>query len=91
LPERVFSTNSIARYYEYASDICIVENPSVKTVISHTHEAETDIFETRFVKELKGFVTLWRPDVAYDTLELSTPGPRQRLNCYSGGWEYQRS
>jgi len=39
----------------------LTEFSSVKTVISHTHEAETDIFETRFVKELKGFVTLWRP------------------------------
>lgn len=68
----------------------LTEFSNVDDVISHINSAETDIFETRFVKNSNGFVTLWKPDAAYDSLDLEASGPRHRLNCFSSGWEYQR-
>lgn len=64
---------------------------NVETVMSHIHSAQTDIFETRFVKKPNGFVTLWKPDIAYDTQELETPGSRHRLTCHQDSWNYERS
>jgi len=63
---------------------------SVDGVISHIHSAKTEIFETRFTKTEKGFVTLWKPDVAYESLDLEASGPRHRLNCFTDKWDYQR-
>lgn len=63
---------------------------TVEGAMSHIHSVKTDIFETRFTKSKYGFVTLWKPDVAYESLDLEVPGPRHRLNCYSDRWEYQR-
>ena len=68
----------------------LTEFSSVDAVMTNIHSAETDIFETRFMKNSNGFVTLWKPDVAYHGLDLEAPGQRHRLNCYSDGWEYQR-
>lgn len=62
----------------------------VSDVMSHIHGAKTDIFETRFIKNPNGFVTLWKPDAGYETLELETDGPRHRLMCYQDGWHYER-
>jgi len=69
----------------------LTEFSDVGSVMANVHDAETDIFETRFVKSSEGFVTLWKPDIAYDTLELDKPGPRHRLNCRASEWHYQRS
>ena len=63
---------------------------TVDDVISHIHTAKTEIFETRFTKTEKGFVTLWKPDVAYDDLKLDQAGPRHRLNCFPDRWDYLR-
>lgn len=68
----------------------LTEHSSVDSVLCNVHSEQTDIFETRFMKISKGFVTLWRPDVAYDTLDLEAAGQRHRLYCYSDNWEYQR-
>lgn len=64
---------------------------TVDEVMTHIHEAQTDIFETRFIKKPSGFVTLWKPDVAYETEELETEGARHRLICHQDGWYYERS
>lgn len=64
---------------------------SVDAVMGHIHEAQTDIFETRFIKKPSGFVTLWKPDAAYDTEQLEAQGPRHRLICHQDGWYYERS
>lgn len=68
----------------------LTEFSSVDAVISNINFADTDIFETRFIKNSNGFVTLWKPDVAYNSLDLEAPGQRHRLNCYSDGWDYLR-
>lgn len=62
----------------------------VSDVMSHIHGAQTDVFETRFIKKPSGFVTLWKPDAAYDTQELEIEGPRHRLICHQDGWYYER-
>lgn len=68
----------------------LTEHSSVDSVLSNVHSEHTDIFETRFMKSSKGFVTLWKPDVAYDSLDLEAAGRRHRLCCYSDHWDYQR-
>ena len=68
----------------------LTEHSNVEAVMSNIHSEQTDIFETRFLKSSDGFVTLWKPDIAYDSLDLKATGKRHRLNCYSDGWEYQR-
>ena len=68
----------------------LIEHSSVDDVLSHVHSEKTDIFETRFIKNSKGFVTLWQPDAAYDSLDLEAVGQRHRLYCYSDHWDYQR-
>jgi 8-oxo-dGTP pyrophosphatase MutT (NUDIX family) len=68
----------------------LTEHSSVDDVLSNVHTEQTDIFETRFMKSSKGFVTLWKPDVAYDSLDLEAAGQRHRLCCYSDNWDYQR-
>ena len=69
----------------------LTEFSRVESVMSGIHEAETDIFETRFMKGSNGFVTLWKPDSAYETQELESPGPRHRLTCQKDVWHYERS
>jgi len=68
----------------------LTEFSDVESVMSKVNEAETDIFETRFVRKPEGFVTLWKPDAAYETQELESPGPRHRLTCQIDGWHYER-
>lgn len=63
---------------------------SVNGVMRHIHGAQTDIFETRFIKKPSGFVTLWQADAAYETQELDIEGPRHRLICHQDGWYYER-
>lgn len=63
---------------------------NVDDVLGHIHQAKTDIFETRFTKHEKGFVTLWKPDAAYETLDFEAEGPRHRLLCHPDKWDYQR-
>lgn len=74
----------------YISLTHLTQFSTVDEVMSYTHSATTDLFETRFTKSTEGFVTLWKPDVAYETLELEMAGPRHRLICKPGGWNYQR-
>ena len=68
----------------------LTEFSNVKEVMSDTHLAKTEIFETRFVKTTDSFVTLWKPDAAYETQDLESPGPRHRLTCHKDTWNYQR-
>jgi len=64
---------------------------TVQGVLEHVHVTETDIFETRFMTTPNGFVTLWKPDAAYDNQDLEMGGPRHRLTCGKESWHYDRS
>jgi len=68
----------------------LTEFKRVESIISHIHQAETDIFETRFIKKPNGFVTLWKSDPAYESQNLESPGPRHRLIFQQDGWRYER-
>ena len=68
----------------------LAEFSDIHSVMSNIHKAETDIFETRFIKKPNGFVTLWKPDSAYESQNLESPGPRHRLICQQDGWYYER-
>jgi hypothetical protein len=64
---------------------------NVEDVISHIHAAQTDIFETRFMKLPTSFVTLWQADAAYETQDLEAEGSRHRLICGQERWSYERN
>jgi len=68
----------------------LTEFINIQNTLAAIHGDETDIFETRFVKKPSGFVTLWKPDAAYENQVLETPGPRHRLICHKDGWYYER-
>lgn len=44
---------------------------------------------TRVVTGEGGIVTVWEPDAAYETGDLDTPGPRNRLRMLEDGWVYE--
>lgn len=69
----------------------LTEFSDINSVMTGVHQAKTDIFETRFVRDPEGFVTLWKPDASYDSLDLDKEGPRHRLTCRATNWDYQRS
>ena len=75
----------------YVSLKRLTEFSTVDDLMADVHATKNDIFETRFAKDEKGFVTLWKPDVAYDSLDFDAEGPRHRLMCHPDSWDYQRS
>ena len=68
----------------------LTEFSDVKSTLAHIDAAKTDIFETRFMKNSNGFVTLWKPDAAYENLDLDCSGSRHRLTCSPDKWHYER-
>jgi len=72
----------------YISLIHLAQYDTIDAIMSATAAAPDEIFETKFLKGKSGFVTLWRGDAAYDSLELETSGPRRRLICTSESWDY---
>ena len=88
--EHVPSPDIIILPPTYVSLKKLTEFSNVKGVMSDTHLAKTEIFKTRFVKTTNSLVTLWKPDAAYETQDLESPGPRHRLTCHKDTWNYQR-
>jgi 8-oxo-dGTP pyrophosphatase MutT (NUDIX family) len=46
-------------------------------------------FHTRMVKVADGQVALYEGDAAYDSLDLTQPGPRRRANMSGGEWWWE--
>jgi len=73
----------------YVSLHTLAQHKTIKSVMDETRARPSEIFETKFKKSEAGFITFWQGDVAYETQDLSLDGPRRRLVCGPGKWDYQ--
>lgn len=48
-------------------------------------------FETKRVKTESAFITLWDPDVAYHSGDITQDGPRHRLTMTRREWRYEQT
>lgn len=51
---------------------------------------EFEHFSTRIMVDDGVLISLWAPDAAYETGDLTLAGPRHRLRMVEGGWEFER-
>lgn len=65
--------------------------PDVATAVSTVAAGRIDHFSTRLADADGVMVTLWEPDAAYRSGDLSAPGARHRLFMDPAGWRYERS
>jgi len=69
----------------------LARHGTIDAIMSATAKAPDEIFNTKFERGETGFVTLWQGDAAYETMELTAPGPRRRLVCGPKSWDYQNT
>jgi 8-oxo-dGTP pyrophosphatase MutT (NUDIX family) len=69
----------------------IADHPDVATALADVRAATVDHFSTHIADDDGVLVSLWEPDAAYDSGDLSAPGPRHRLAMDPSGWRYERS
>jgi len=63
---------------------------SIDAALADIDKREPERFETKFARHKSGFVTFWEKDAAYETGDLTAPGPRRRLVASAEQWDYQR-
>lgn len=73
----------------YISLNSMAEYETAESAISDIQSRSNEIFETRFTKGEKGFVTCWPGDCGYEDLDMNKDGPRRRLYANPDGWIYQ--
>lgn len=61
---------------------------TVEKALSGIAAMEDEYFQTKFAQYKGGFITLWEPDAAYETMDFTLPGPRRRLLAKPDGWLY---
>ncbi len=59
-----------------------------KAALSHFAQTPPAIFKTKFAKSDSGYVTYWQGDAAYETDDLDSKGPRNRLHAGPNKWTY---
>jgi 8-oxo-dGTP pyrophosphatase MutT (NUDIX family) len=59
---------------------------AVDEALQAYHDHEPRFYETRVVRTETDMTFVWRPDIAYDTKDLLTAGPRHRVTTGDGGW-----
>jgi len=69
----------------------IVDLPDVAGALAHIAAGRIDHFTTHLAQQDGMTVTLWEPDAAYDSGDLTAPGARHRLTMDPAGWRYERS
>jgi 8-oxo-dGTP pyrophosphatase MutT (NUDIX family) len=69
----------------------ISDLPDVVTALADVRQGTVDHFTTRIADEDGVLVSLWEPDAAYGSGDLTAPGPRHRLAMDPSGWRYERS
>ena len=65
--------------------------PDVTTALADVRAGEVEHFATRVVDDDGVLVSLWAPDAAYESGDLTAPGARHRLAMDPAGWRYERS
>jgi len=84
-PEMIIMPPTYISLYELSNFDRVAD--AIKTI----DQRDSEHFETRFFKTDNGFTTVWHPDVAYETGDISRDGPRRRLECFADEWSYIRS
>jgi 8-oxo-dGTP pyrophosphatase MutT (NUDIX family) len=69
----------------------IAHLPDVASAVADVAAGRIDHFSTHMADADGLLVTLWEPDAAYESRDLTAPGPRHRLTMDPAGWRYERS
>ena len=69
----------------------LVEATSIEDALAAAAAGEVRSFTTRMVDDDGVLVGVWAPDAAYETGDLTLPGPRHRLRMEADGWRFERS
>ena len=69
----------------------IADLPDVAAALADVVAGRVDHYTTRMADADGVLVTVWEPDAAYESGDLTTPGARHRLVMDPAGWTYQRS
>jgi 8-oxo-dGTP pyrophosphatase MutT (NUDIX family) len=62
----------------------------VEHAIAELGAGEPEVYLTQIAKVEGGLASIWAGDVAYDDLDVTKPGPRNRLLMLESGWRYER-
>ncbi len=73
----------------YISLYALQDFETARDAINGVIGTKTEIFETKFTRGPKGFVTVWPGDCAYDDLDINKTGRRRRLYADPDGWRYE--
>ena len=69
----------------------IAHLPDASSAVADVAGGRIDHFSTHMADADGMLVTLWEPDAAYESRDLTVPGPRHRLTMDPAGWRYERS
>jgi 8-oxo-dGTP pyrophosphatase MutT (NUDIX family) len=65
------------------------EHPTVDATLAAARTREPQIYITRIARVEGGIASIWQGDAAYDDLDTSRPGPRNRLLMLDDGWRVE--
>jgi 8-oxo-dGTP pyrophosphatase MutT (NUDIX family) len=65
--------------------------PDAAAAMADVGAGEVERYSTHMVTTDGVMAAVWRPDAAYESDDLGTPGPRHRLTMDPAGWRYERS
>jgi 8-oxo-dGTP pyrophosphatase MutT (NUDIX family) len=67
------------------------EQPTVDATLAAARAREPQIYVTHIARVDGGIASIWQGDAAYDDLDTSKPGPRNRLLMLDDGWRVEIS
>jgi 8-oxo-dGTP pyrophosphatase MutT (NUDIX family) len=67
------------------------EHPTVEATLAAARDRDPAIYLTHIARVDGGIASIWQGDAAYDDLDTSKPGPRNRLLMLDDGWRIERS
>ena len=69
----------------------LCEQPTVDATLAAARAREPQIYVTHIARVDGGIASIWQGDAAYDDLDTSRPGPRNRLLMLDDGWRVEIS
>jgi hypothetical protein len=67
------------------------EHATVDATLAAARTREPQIYITHIARVEGGIASIWQGDAAYDDLDTSRPGPRNRLLMLDDGWRVEIS
>lgn len=67
------------------------EHPTVDATLAAARARDPQIYVTHIARVEGGIASIWQGDAAYDDLDTSRPGPRNRLLMLDDGWRVEIS